>query len=390
VAGSPSIPADPPPTPAPRIEWSDDDGREHCLDLGARDGPVTIGRREDNTISLPCDPKISRVHAQLERVGAEWTIRDDGLSRNGTWVNGERLRGSRRLRDGDTVRVGRTLLVVRERTHLDSLLTVGATSTDGDRLLDTARVVVNLCGHLRLQIDGARREAELSGRKGRRLFAYLVANRRRVTRREQLTEILWSRNPPASPEEGLNVHLARLRTVLGKDAIVGRSEVRLELGDDVIVDIEAAQARRQEASRHLTDGHPAAAIRAARAALTVLQQDFLPEFDDDEWVREIRIELQNAVPQLLEIEAEAALALGGSELPLAETAAKALLELRPYRESDYRLLMRAYTASGNTAEAMLVYELLRQRLINDLGIPPTSETRALYERLLAEESAGVS
>ena len=115
----------------------------------------------------------------------------------------------------------------------------------------------------------------------------------------------------------------------------------------------------------------------------MLEKDFCPEFDDDEWVREIRIDLQDAVPQLLEIEAEAALALGGAELPVAEAAAKALLELRPYRESDYHLLMRAYAATGNVAEALLVYERLRRRLMDDLGISPTTQTRALYQRLLA-------
>lgn len=103
--------------------------------------------------------------------------------------------------------------------------------------------------------------------------------------------------------------------------------------------------------------------------------------------RELRIELQDVIPQLLEIEAEAALGLGGGELPVAEAPAKALLALRPYRESDYRLLMRSYEASGNTAEALLVYERLRQRLIADLGVPPTAETRTLYERLLAEDCA---
>lgn len=380
--------ADPP--PAPRIVWFDADGAEHCLDLAACEAPVTIGRREGNAIALPWDPQVSRVHAQLQSVGTEWTIRDDGLSRNGTWVNGERLRGSRRVLDGDTLRVGHTLLVVHRRTQLGSILTVGATGSDEDPAFGRARVVVNLCGPLTLEVDGRRREADLSGRKGRRLFAYLVANRHRVIRREQLTEILWPRSLPASPEEGLNVHMTRLRTVLGKHAIAGRSEVRLDLGGDVIVDIEAAQARREEASRHLAEGQPAAAIRAARAALRVLQQDFMPEFDDDEWVRKIRIDLHNDIPQVLEIEVEAALALGGSELPLGEAAAKALLELRPYRESDYRLLMRAYAASGNAAEALLVYERLRRRLIDDLGVPPTAETRALYVRLIAVESAGVS
>ena len=36
---------------------------------------------------------------------------DDGISRNGTFVNNDRISGRRRLRDGDVIRVGRTMLV---------------------------------------------------------------------------------------------------------------------------------------------------------------------------------------------------------------------------------------------------------------------------------------
>jgi SARP family transcriptional regulator, regulator of embCAB operon len=366
-----------------RIHWLDPDGGEHVHELGAGAGPVTIGRRKTNEIPVPWDPEVSRVHAELEPVGAYWTVRDDGLSRNGTWVNGDRLRGRRRLVNGDTLKVGNTLLVVRERAALDSVLTVGATSSHDDLGPASARVRVNLCGPLVLEIDGRRRETELSGRKGRRLFAYLVSRRNQTVRREQLIDVLWPRTRPTSPEEGLNVHITRLRTVLGKQAIVGRSEVRLALGEDATVDVEAASAWQEEAHRRFAGGDHASAIGAARAALGVLEQDFMPEFDDDEWVRELRIELQDAVPQLLEIEAEAALALGGAELPLAEAASTALLALRPYRESDYRLLMRAHAASGNVAEALLVYERLRLRLIDDLGVPPAAETRVLYERLIS-------
>jgi pentatricopeptide repeat protein len=371
------------PSAGTRIHWLDPARTEHFLDLDSCGSKVTIGRREDNTIPLPWDAQVSRVHAQLERVGTDWTVRDDGLSRNGTWVNGERLRGSRRLLGGDTVRVGRTLLVVQGRARLDSLLTVGATDSE-DLPSPTGRVVINLCGPLILEIDGRKRQSDLRGRQGRRLFAYLAANRRRALRRDQLVEILWPRDRPASPEEGLNVNLTRLRTVLGKDAVVGRSELRLELGDDVVVDVEAAKSWTEAAHSHLTQGEPAAAIRAARAALGVLEQELLPEFDDDEWVRELRVEYEAEIPGLLEIEAEAALALGAAELPVAEAAARELVRLRPYRESDYRLLMNAYAAQGNVAEALLVYERLRQRLMEDLGLPPAPETRALYEHLVAQ------
>ena len=83
------------------------------LDLDAAADRVTIGRRATNDVALEWDARVSRVHAALERVGDAWALMDDGLSHNGTWVNGERLTGRRRLEDGDTIIVGATLVVFR-------------------------------------------------------------------------------------------------------------------------------------------------------------------------------------------------------------------------------------------------------------------------------------
>ncbi len=95
----------------PFLVYRDGDGHQriHPLDRGRRS--VTIGRRDEADISLPWDPECSRLHAELELRAGEWTISDDGLSQNGTWVNELRLVGRRRLSDGDDVRVGRTHLI---------------------------------------------------------------------------------------------------------------------------------------------------------------------------------------------------------------------------------------------------------------------------------------
>ena len=55
------------------------------------DRPRTIGRRLEADIALPWDRQVSRVHAELRRLAGEWTIVDDGLSQNGTYVNEVRL-----------------------------------------------------------------------------------------------------------------------------------------------------------------------------------------------------------------------------------------------------------------------------------------------------------
>jgi hypothetical protein len=86
------------------------EGSQRLVELGGALDRMTIGRQEACDVSLPDDPSVSRVHAVLERIGAEWTLVDDGSSRNGSFVNGQRIRGRQRLRNGDLVQVGGTHL----------------------------------------------------------------------------------------------------------------------------------------------------------------------------------------------------------------------------------------------------------------------------------------
>lgn len=97
--------------PCPFVLYDDDTGRRLLLELDPTHEQVTIGRRASCDLALPWDDAVSRLHAELLRMGADWVICDDGLSHNGTYVNGERVRGRRRLRDSDTISVGATQIV---------------------------------------------------------------------------------------------------------------------------------------------------------------------------------------------------------------------------------------------------------------------------------------
>jgi pSer/pThr/pTyr-binding forkhead associated (FHA) protein len=90
------------------LVYRDGEGRQVIHTLGGNQPTVTIGRRDEADIAIAWDPELSRLHAELELHAGEWTITDDGLSQNGTYVNEVRLDGRRRLADGDLIRVGRT------------------------------------------------------------------------------------------------------------------------------------------------------------------------------------------------------------------------------------------------------------------------------------------
>jgi len=94
------------------LAFRDEQGRLGIFAL-PRGRAGTIGRRPETDLSIPWDGEVSGLHAELECLGGEWTLLDDGLSRNGTFVNGQRLGGRARLRDGDRILVGRTVLAYR-------------------------------------------------------------------------------------------------------------------------------------------------------------------------------------------------------------------------------------------------------------------------------------
>jgi DNA-binding CsgD family transcriptional regulator len=98
----------------PFLSWRSGDGEQEIRILADGIERVTVGRKPESDISLHWDGEVSRTHALLEHVGGQWSIVDDGLSTNGTFVNGGRVIGRRRLHDHDRVCFGQTVLVFRE------------------------------------------------------------------------------------------------------------------------------------------------------------------------------------------------------------------------------------------------------------------------------------
>jgi pSer/pThr/pTyr-binding forkhead associated (FHA) protein len=131
----------------PFLLYRDGDGHQRILMLDPEAAPVTVGRQSDNAVPLEWDSEVSRVHAELVRVGSSWTLADDGLSRNGSYVNDERVTGRRRLDHGDVVQVGRTVLHFRCPSAAESEPTVASPDAAAARQLSAGqrRVLIALC-----------------------------------------------------------------------------------------------------------------------------------------------------------------------------------------------------------------------------------------------------
>jgi hypothetical protein len=98
--------------PRPFLFFRDGGGTQRVAVL---DGDrAVLGRAPGSDLEIFWDPRVSGVHAHFERRGPRWVIDDDGMSRNGTFINGARVRGQRTLKDGDVIQVGDTLLGFRD------------------------------------------------------------------------------------------------------------------------------------------------------------------------------------------------------------------------------------------------------------------------------------
>jgi hypothetical protein len=127
--------------------FRDASGGQQILTLGERGAQVTIGRAPGCDVCLEWDVGVSRAHARIERFGRDdWMLVDDGLSRNGSIVNGERLRQRRRLVDGDVLRFGETCIIYRAPTP-EAVQTVAIGTGSAEIRLSPAqrRVLVALC-----------------------------------------------------------------------------------------------------------------------------------------------------------------------------------------------------------------------------------------------------
>ena len=133
----------------PFLLYRDGEGAQVIVFLEGE--PLTIGRRAERDVALSWDTEVSRLHAQLEPVGSDWIVVDDGLSRNGTYVNGERVSGRRRLCEGDRLVFGETPVLFRAPADAEAESTAAVAIGRGTIPLSEGqrRVLVALCRPLK-------------------------------------------------------------------------------------------------------------------------------------------------------------------------------------------------------------------------------------------------
>ena len=248
------------------------------------------------------------------------------------------------------------------------------------RIYLTGRVLVEERGTVLID------ERSLMGRQGRLAFAYLVGERLRAVSRDELAEELWLGTvPPPSWERSLSALISKLRALLASAgipdvALTGSfGHYQLLLPADVWIDVEAASEAVDRAESALRGDKPREAWGWAHVAYQISRRPFLMG-EEGPWVTLKRSELRDVLVRAHECLSEPSIWL--TEPEYAVKHAKEAVTLEPFRETSYQLLMRAHAAVGNRAEALRVYERCRSLLSEELGVPPSPQSEAVYLEIL--------
>jgi SARP family transcriptional regulator, regulator of embCAB operon len=223
------------------------------------------------------------------------------------------------------------------------------------------------------------------GRQGHLAFAHLAYEHLRAVSRDELAEELWLGKAPPSWERSLSALISKLRALLVgaglPDVALNASfgHYQLSLPADVWIDVEAASEAIDRAESALRGDEPQEAWGWSQVAYQISRRSFLMG-EEGPWVSLKRSELRDVLVRAHECLSEPS--IWHTQPEYAVKHAREAVAIEPFRETGYQLLMRAHAAVGNRAEALRVYERCRSLLSEELGVPPSSQTEAVYLDIL--------
>jgi DNA-binding SARP family transcriptional activator len=221
-------------------------------------------------------------------------------------------------------------------------------------------------------------EHDFAGRQARRLFVRLVAIHEPVPHVE-LADDLWGPTWPPAWDVSLRALVSKLRSTLARVGAPGALSSRdgaytLDLPADTWLDLDAASSAIHRSETALSGRDLAGTCGWALTARAISSRPILAG-EEGEWLEGLRRRMADVRLRALETLAEVWIEEGDPGLA-ARDAAEAI-EIDPYRESAYRLLIRAHLAAGDRGAAARALEACRRILDEELGVIPSPTTLAL-------------
>jgi predicted ATPase/DNA-binding SARP family transcriptional activator/tetratricopeptide (TPR) repeat protein len=230
----------------------------------------------------------------------------------------------------------------------------------------------------------AAKPVDVSGARLRMLLARLALAAGRPVAPDSLIDDLWGDDPPAGAVSALQGLVSRLRRALADTTTVElvAGGYRLPITRDD-VDAHRFEELAADGRRELAAGRPKEAAALLRTALELWRGDALADVQDAPFARNAATRLHDLRAATTEDHFDAELRLGRHADVLADLSTAAAE--RPLSERLAELRIRALSAAGRQSDALTVFEELRVRLGEEMGVDPSPELRDVHLALLRGE-----
>jgi TolB-like protein/DNA-binding SARP family transcriptional activator len=216
----------------------------------------------------------------------------------------------------------------------------------------------------------------IASKKNRALLAVLALSPNLSASRDYLANLLWSDRDDEHARSSLRQSLAMLRKELGED----EAETLAVSAEAVSLVPHRATIDAVEFLRLAQSTDEAALQQAVELYRGELLSDLvINDSQFEEWLAGQRQRLQQLMEQTLTGLLARSMAVGNQDH--AFTAAKRLIALDPLNETACRALMQLHAERAQTAQALKIYESLRDRLHRELAVKPEPMTVELHEAI---------
>ncbi len=225
-------------------------------------------------------------------------------------------------------------------------------------------------------------EVDLGGPRQQRVLAVLLAAAPDAVSVDQLIDEVWGETPPGTASHVVRTYLSNLKKAIGDRVVSDGQHYRINLNGDSIDAVEFGSVLSDARSYFPAD--PLRVSKLLRESSQLWRgRPFGNLGDDAPLLMRRSFELEETRMQSIELLVEAELALGHHEEVLPKL--EGFVREHPLRERLRRALMLGLYRSGRQADALRVGWSLRTSLVEELGIEPSAETRALEDRILVQD-----
>src|SRR3954468_9142338 len=240
-----------------------------------------------------------------------------------------------------------------------------------------------ILGPLEVVEDG--RPIPLDRHRMSAVLAFLLLRANEPVSTDRLIDEVWGPDPPKTASASLQNYVSRLRKAIGAEAIVSQPPGYVLRIDPERFDL----ARFERLTAEARGAAPRERAEKLRAALALWRGPALEDLAFEPFARDEVGRLEEARLAALEQCIDADLELGSAAELVGEL--EQLVREHPLRERFRAQLMRALYRSGRQADALAVYQEARRVLMDELGLEPSEELRALEQAILHQDpSLGAS